>query len=200
MLEISAHARAHRRARYLIVELALLGALLPMLALPFQMQAQRAAGPITIPAGTTILVKTVSEVSSKMPTGTRFETRLENDLYVDGHLITPAGTVLYGIITRSEGGKQFGKQQLATTLNELSWNGHRVPIVSDTAGVEAKPGGGLIKIGGGRLVGAAIAGAPGAIAGGVVGGVASRKGKKRHITIPAGKTFEVHLRTPLHLP
>jgi hypothetical protein len=200
MLESPAHARAHRRARHGIVGLALLGALLAMPTLPFQMQAQRAAGPITIPAGTTILVKTVSEVSSKMPAGARFETRLENDLYVDGHLITPAGTALYGIITRSEGGKQFGKQQLATTLNELSWNGHLVPIVSDTAGVEAKPGGGLLKIGGGRLVGAAIAGGPGAMVGGAVGGVVSRKGQKRHITIPAGKTFEVHLRAPLHLP
>jgi len=155
--------------------------------------------PITIPAGTTFVVETVSEVSSRMASGARFETRLKAGLYVGGHLVIPAGTTVLGVITQSEGGKQFGKQKLATTLNGLQWKGQVVPLVSDTAGLVAKPGGGLLKIGGGRIVGGAILGAPGAIVGGMTGNVLS-KNQPQHITIPAGKELDVHLRMPVHLP
>jgi hypothetical protein len=179
--------------------IALLGAFLLMVLLPGAIYTQPGRDPITIPAGTTLVVQTASEVSSKMSVGTRFEARLKNGLYVGGHLVMPAGTEMYGMVTRSEGGKEFGKQQLATTLNGIAWKGQVVPLVSDTAGISAKPGGGFVKIGGGRMVGAAIAGLPGAIVGGLAGRTISKK-TPRHITLAAGKELDVHLRKPVHLP
>jgi hypothetical protein len=198
MRETITFPRPCHRSLTSVVLVAFLGALLLVLALPIRIHAGRAPQGITIPAGTTFVVETVSEVSSKMPAGARFETRLKNDLYVGGHLVSPAGTAVFGVVTRSAGGKQVGKQQLATTLNAMQWKGQLVPLVGDTAGVEAKPGGGLLKIGGGRMVGAAIAGAPGAIVGGLTAGAISRR-NPRHITLPAGKELDVHLRAPVHL-
>ena len=116
------------------------------LVVPTLIFARRGPESITIPAGTTFIVETVSEVSSRMPIGARIETRLKNDLYVHGHLVSPAGTAVYGVVTHSEGGKPFGKQQLATTLNALHWNGQLYTLVSDTAVVVAKPGGGRIRV------------------------------------------------------
>jgi hypothetical protein len=75
-----------------------------------------------------------------------------------------------------------------------------VPIVTDTAGLEAKPGGGLVKIGGGTIVGAVIGGGGGAVVGGVVGGAATALGKERHLSVPAGKIAEVHLRADALVP
>lgn len=199
MRETITFPRPHHRPLTSVVLFALLGALMLVLARPGAIHTQPGQGAITLPAGTTFIVATVSEISTKLPVGTRFEARLTKDLYVGGQQVTPAGTQVYGVVTRSEGGKQIGKQQLATTLNGISWKGHVVPLVSDTAGVEAKPGGGLLKIGGGRMVGAAIAGVPGAIVGGLAGRTVSKK-TPRHITLPAGRELDVHLRMPVYLP
>jgi hypothetical protein len=199
MRETITFPRPYHRPLTSVVLFALLGALMLVLARPGAIHTQPPQGPITVPAGTTFIVATVSEISSKMSVGARFDARLIKDLYVDGHLVTPAGTEVYGVVTRSEGGKEFGKQQLATTLNGISWKGQVVPLLSDTAGVSAKPGGGFVKIGGGRMVGAAVAGLPGAIVGGLAGKVVSKK-TPRHITLPAGKELDVHLRMPVHLP
>jgi hypothetical protein len=135
---------ARRRIRTSIVQRVLPSAILVALLMPDQSHARSAPKPITIPAGTTLVVETVGEVSTKMPAGTRFETRLKKDLIVNGHPVTSAGATLYGVITQSEGGKQFGKQRLATTVIGLQWKGQIVPLVADTAGIVAKPGGGLL--------------------------------------------------------
>jgi hypothetical protein len=134
MRETITFPRPYHRPLVSVLLFALLGACLLVLTLPGAIHTQPGHDPITIPAGTTLAVAMLSEVSSKMPAGTRFETRLKSDLYVSGHLVTPAGTAVYGVVTRSEGGKQIGKQQLAITLNEIQWTGQRVPLVSDTAG------------------------------------------------------------------
>jgi hypothetical protein len=200
MRETITFPRPYHRPLTSIVLFALLGALMLVLARPGSIHTQPPKGPVTVPAGTTILVQLVSEISSKMPRGARFETRLKEDLRVNGRVVAPAGTAVYGIVTRSEGGKRFGKQALAATLNQFSWKGHLVPIATDTAGLEAKPGGGLVKIGGGTIVGAVLGGGAGAAVGGVIGGAATALGKERHITVAAGRIAEVHLRVTLQLP
>ena len=195
MRETITFPREQSRPWTSVVRLALLGALMLVLMAPRPIHAQRYGHPITIPAGTTLLVQLVSEISTRMATGSRFETRLKEDLHVGDRVIATAGTPVYGVITRSEGGKRFGKQALAATLSQIRINGRMVPIVTDTAGLEAKPGGGLVKIGGGTIVGAVIGGGGGAVVGGVVGGAATALGKERHLSVPAGKIAEVHLRT-----
>jgi len=200
MRETITFPRPYHRPLASVVLLAVLGALTLLLARPGSIHTQPRESPITVPAGTTILVQLASEISTKMPRGARFETRLKEDLRVHGRVVAPAGTAVYGIVTRSEGGKRFGKQALAATLNQFSWKGHLIPIATDTAGLEAKPGGGLVKIGGGTIVGAVLGGGAGAAVGGVIGGAATALGKERHISVPAGRIAEVHLRVTLHLP
>ena len=154
----------------------------------------------TVPAGTTLMVRLLSELSTRQRAGTHFEAVLQEDLHVGNTLVAHAGTPLYGMITVSEGGKKVGKQKLAATLTDIKLNGRTIPIVTDTAGANEKYGGGLAMVGGGSLVGAVIGGGAGAVVGGVAGAVGSAASKERHITVPAGRIAKVHLRAPFTIP
>src|SRR4051812_40228042 len=110
MRETITFPRPYHRPLLSVLLVAFLGALMLVLALPAPTHTQPAHGPITVPAGTTIMVQLQSELSSKMPRGARFETRLKEDLRVGGRVVAPAGTAVYGVVSRSEGGKRFGKQ------------------------------------------------------------------------------------------
>ena len=178
---------------------ALLSALLTLSAFS-SIHAQHESRPITIPAGTTLEVETLAEISTRQPAGTKFEARLQKDLHVNDRLVAPAGTPVYGVILMSQGGQKVGKQVLATTLNQIKIAGHVLPIVTDTAVLVAKPGGGLVRAGGGTIRGAMLGGPAGAVIGGVAGTAVSKASKDRHITMPAGKVLEVHLRTAVHAP
>ena len=154
----------------------------------------------TAPAGTTFMVRLLSELSTRQRAGARFETVLQEDLRAGDVVIARAGTPVYGTITRSEGGKRVGKQKLAATLSDIRIGGQLVPIVTDTAGASEKYGGGLAKLGSGTLLGAAIGGGGGAVVGGAAGVAATVVSKERHITIPAGTIAQVRLRAPLTVP
>jgi hypothetical protein len=154
----------------------------------------------TVPAGTALMVRLLSELSTRQRAGEHFEAVLQEDVHVGNTVVMHAGTPLYGRITRSEGGKKVGKQRLAATLTDIKLNGRMIPIVTDTAGASEKYGGGLAMVGGGSLVGAVIGGGAGAVVGGVAGAVGSAASKDRHITVPAGRIAKVHLRAPLTVP
>src|SRR5262245_3011567 len=51
---------------------------------------------ITLPAGTTLLVRMMDSVSSQNAPGAPFTTKLEYNLVVDGAVVAPAGTLIYG--------------------------------------------------------------------------------------------------------
>jgi len=199
MRETITFPRPYHRPLKSILFAGFVGALLLVLVVPVRIHAGRIIQPVTIPAGTMLAVTTTSELSTRLAEGTRFETRLRSDLIVNGRIVTPAGTAVYGIITRSEGGSRARAQRLATTLNAIRWKGQLVPLMSDTAGVEVGPRGRLIGVGGGQMIGAAVAGMPGAVVGGMAAGALPRTGS-RHITLPVGKELDVHLRTPVLLP
>ena len=175
-------------------------ALFGLLVLAPALPSQQTAHGITVPAGTPIMVRLLSELSTRQRAGTHFQAVLQEDLHVGNTLVAHAGTPLYGVITRSEGGKKVGKQKLAATLTDIKLNGRTIPIVTDTAGASEKYGGGLAMVGGGSLVGAVIGGGAGAVIGGVTGGVGSAVTKGRHITVPAGQIAKVHLRAALTIP
>jgi len=174
-------------------------ALFGLLALAPVLSGQQTRG-VTIPAGTTLMVRTLSELSTHQRAGTHFEAVLQEDIHVGNTVVAHAGTPLYGKITRSEGGKKVGKQKLAATITDMKLNGRMISIVTDTAGASEKYGGGLATVGGGTLVGAVIGGGAGAVVGGVAGVVGSAATKDRHISVPAGKIAKVHLREPVTIP
>ena len=55
-----------------------------------------AAVPVTVPAGTTLLVRMMDGISSQNKPGSKFTTVLESDLSVDGAVVAKAGTKVYG--------------------------------------------------------------------------------------------------------
>jgi hypothetical protein len=177
-------------------------AVLVSLAAPRPAMSQHAsAGGEVVPVGTTLMVRLLSELSTKTQRpGSRFEAVLQEDLRSGDRVVARAGTPVYGTVTRSAGGKRVGKQELAATLSEIRIAGRLIPIVTDTAGAKEKYGGGLIKVGSGTLLGAAIGGGTGALIGGAAGVAGTAISKERHITVPAGTIGRVHLRAALHLP
>jgi hypothetical protein len=184
-----------RRVSAIAVAIASLAAARPALS-----QHSSAAGEV-VPAGTTLMVKLLTELSTKRQRpGSRFEAVLQEDLRVGDRVVARAGTPLYGTVTRSKGGKKVGKQELAATLSEIRIGGRLVPIVTDTAGAKEKYGGGLAMVGSGTLLGAVIGGGTGALIGGATGVAGTAISKEKHITVPAGTVGQVHLRAPLHLP
>lgn len=159
------------------------------------------SGGTVVPAGTVLMVRLLSELSTKTQrAGARFEAVLQEDLHAGDQVVARAGTTLYGTVTRSEGGKKVGKQELAATLSQIKIGGRLLPIVTDTAGRKEKYGGGLVNVGSGTLLGAAIGGGTGALIGGAAGVAGTAVSKERHITVPAGTIGQVHLRAPLHIP
>lgn len=92
---------------------ALLGALcLPMVAGPGSAdepakedqpakEQPREKKPITVPAGTSMMVKTGSEVSSKDKPGRKFSATLEANLLAGDEVVAKAGTQVYGQVVKS---------------------------------------------------------------------------------------------------
>ena len=161
--------------------------------------ATAASGPATLAAGTTLMLKSKDPVSTAThKKGTKFTTLLENDLVVDGRVVVPKGTVVYGTVVSSRGGKVVGGASLVVTFTQMMVNNQPIAIVTDEAGAETAPGGAAKKVGAGALVGAA-AGDTGA--GAAVGGaLALMTAKGNHLQVPAGTVVQVNLTQPVQIP
>ena len=61
--------------------------------------AGNASGPVTVPAGTKLMLKTKDAVSTAShQKGAKFTAELETDLAVDGQVVVPKGTLVYGTV------------------------------------------------------------------------------------------------------
>lgn len=163
-----------------------------------QAQTQTASGPVTVPAGTKVMVKLVKALSTAShKKGSSFSAVLETDLVAGGVVAAKKGTQVYGKILESRGGKRLGKQRLLATFTALSINNQLVPIVTDNIGAEGAPGGAAKKIGAAALIGSGAKGKKGAKTGALVGAGLALLGPGNHIQIPAGTLIEMHLKQPL---
>jgi hypothetical protein len=156
-------------------------------------------GPGTLAAGTTLMLKTQDPVSTAShKKGAKFTTVLENDLVADGSVVVPKGTVVYGTVVSSRGGKVVGGASLVVTFTQMMVNNQPIAIVTDEAGAESAPGGTAKKVGAGALVGAAAGDAG---AGAAVGGaLALMTAKGNHLQVPAGTVVQVNLTQPVAIP
>ena len=161
--------------------------------------APAATGPVTLPTGTKLTIKTKDAISTASnAAGSKFTSTLEADVAVDGKVVVPKGTVVYGTVTSSRGGRVVGGSSLVVTFTELSINNQMIAIVTDDAGAETAPGGTAKKVGAGALVGAAAGDAG---AGAAVGGaVALLSAKGNHLQVPAGTIVAVSLKQPVTIP
>jgi hypothetical protein len=121
---------------------------------------------ITVPAGTDLLVRMIDSVDSdKNNIGDRFRASLEQDFVVDGVVIAPKRTDVYGKLSEAkEAGHMLGKSQLKLELTDILIHNRLQPIVTGDYEVSGSSRGSdtAKKVGIGAVAGTVI----GAIAGG----------------------------------
>lgn len=155
---------------------------------------------VTLPAGSTLLVRMMDGISSRNSPGSRFTTTLDSDLVVNGVLVARAGTRVYGTLrSAKQAGRAFGQSTIAIGLTEIVLPGGTQQIATSNykdAGAKS-----IKKTAGGAAVGAAIGGiadgGSGAKKGAAIGATASLLKKGETVTIPPGALLEFQLTQPL---
>jgi hypothetical protein len=164
---------------------------------------------ITIPAGTTLVIRMIEPVDSERNrVGDHFTASLEADLVADGKVMTPRGATVYGKLSEVQGAGHFaGRSGLKLELTDILVDDRLQPIVTgayhvagisrgaDTAKKTAA--GGAADAAGGSVVGG---GAGAAIGGGVgagAGAVATVFAEGPKVHMPSGTVLEFRLRQPL---
>jgi hypothetical protein len=133
---------------------------------PAASNAAKGGPAVTVPAGTSLLVRMIDSVDSdKNHVGDRFRASLEQDLTVDGVVVAPRGADVYGRLAEAkEAGHFEGKSQLKLELTDMLINNRLQPIMSGDYDVSGSSRGANTakKVGIGAVAGTVI----GAIAGG----------------------------------
>jgi hypothetical protein len=167
---------------------------------------------VTIPAGTRVSVRMIDGVdSTKNRAGDRFQASLQEPLTVDGNVIVPKGSDVYGRLAESkESGKFTGRSQLQLELTGVVVNGQTVPVVTGEYEVTGKSrGAGTAKrtVGGaavGSIIGAIAGGGKGAAIGAGVGGAAGAGSeiitKGDQVKIPSETLLDFTLQQDLSIP
>ncbi len=151
----------------------------------------------TIPAGTRLTVRAVSEISSETANaGDRFDATLARPLVVNGKTLARTGAPVRGKVTAvKSSGRLHAPGELTLRLTGVQVNGRMVPVATHAYFAKGKSHtkSNATKIGGGAAAGALIGGLVGggkgagigALAGGGAGtGVAAATGKQE-VVIPA---------------
>ncbi len=163
---------------------------------------------ITVPAGTSLLIRLVDSVdSSKNPVGTIFTAVLETNLVVGNTVVAPAGTKIHGRLAQAkQAGRMTGKSELQLELTNIIIGGTAYPLLSSDYQVSGKSstkrtakrtlgGAGLGAIIGGIAGNAGMGAAIGATAGAVT---SMQKGQK--VVVPSETLLEFRLQQPASLP
>ena len=84
----------------------------------------------TIPSGTSITVKTTSQISERDPVGRTFTGQVDQDVVVNGATVLKAGTTVTGRITASRASSRPGRGSapLSVALTSIRANGRSVAI------------------------------------------------------------------------
>jgi hypothetical protein len=165
---------------------------------------------ITIPTGTVIPVRTVSELStSTLSDGATFDAVLEHDLAVGGVVVARAGTRATGVVvTADKGGRVKGTASLTVGLRALMGTKSNVIAVktdsysSEAASTKKKD---AVRTGVATGVGAVVGGIAGGGKGAAIGaGVGAAAGvgtnaatRGAAAVIPAEQLMEFHLAAPV---
>jgi len=172
-------------------------------------QYRTATGPVTVPQGTLVQVRTSEALESKhAKDGNPVQFTLIRDVAVGGVLAIPRGATLHGVVTEvKNAGALGGSSELALKLTSLDLGGQNYPIDSDQFKVKGpnKTGQTVGSAFGGAVLGAIIGGAVGrgagaaigAGSGAVAGTAASAASPGPRAWIPAEALVTYHLATPV---
>jgi hypothetical protein len=174
-----------------------------------QAQLQTPSGPVTIPPGTLLRLRTNEPIGSKRAKdGQPVEFTVIRTVAVGGMRAIPRGATVHGVVTEvKQAGALAGKPVLALTLTSLEMGGQSYPLSTDQFKVRG-PGKGDRSannmIGGtmmgtiiGCIAGRGIGCAIGAGAGLAAGTAASAGTPGPGVWIPAEALVEFHLNAPL---
>ncbi len=178
---------------------------------PQQPPYRFAKGPVTIPPGTVIQLRTSEPVDSKRAQdGEPVQFTVIQDVTYGGALAIPRGATVHGVIAEAKNvgsGTLTGSSELALQLTSLDLGGQTYPLQSDLFRIKAPGKGGRTagNIVGGALIGALIGGAAGggggaaigAAAGGTVGTAASAAESGPRAWIPAEALVTFHITAPV---
>ena len=178
---------------------------------PSQQRYEQASGPVTIPQGTLLYLRTSEPVDSKRAKdGEPVQFTVIQDVTSGGVLAIPRGATVHGVVTDAKNvgqGKLAGSSELALTLTSLDLGGRSYPLTSDEFKVKGPNkagetvgnavGAGLI----GTIIGCAVgrgAGcAIGAGAGVAAGTAASAASPGPRVWIPAEALVKFHVAAPV---
>lgn len=185
-----------------------------------QIQAQRQAqqqarayatpnGPVTVPQGTLLQLRTSEPVNSKRAkAGEPVQFIVIHDVAIGNVLAIPRGATVHGVVTEiKRAGALKGSPELALTLTSLDMGGQSYPLDTSQFKVKGPGKGGRSAnnmIGGtilGTIIGCAVRGplgcGVGAGAGLAAGTAASAATPGPGVWIPAEARVDFHLNTPL---
>lgn len=167
---------------------------------------------VRVPAGTRLVVRMIDSINSKTnQVGDTFSASLEDPLDVNGTVVAPRGTRVYGKLEEVKSvGKIKGESELRLALTGIEINGATRPIVTGSYDVHGKSRGRdtAKKVG----IGAAIGGVIGAIAGGGKGaaigaGVGAGAGTAaqvlthgQQVNVPSETVLDFTIEQPVVLP
>lgn len=157
-------------------------------------------GPITIPAGTVLMVSTSIQVSSQDAPGRRFNAKLAANLTAGGVIVAQTGTTVYGRVTKSaQAGRLIGRSQLELNLTEININGKMYPLMTTNFAEAGKSSFRKTarNVGLGALVGGAFGDSEDAKKGAAIGAGLSVIRKGQSIVVPAGALLEFRMTQPL---
>jgi len=155
---------------------------------------------VTVPVGTRLVVRNNTTVNSKQhKAGHKFTARLEADLVVDGIVVAPRGSTLYGLVaTAKQSGRLVGKSTIELTFTDIMLNNQMLPI--KTSGVKALTESTAKSTVGTTArtaaIGGLINGSSGAKDGAKVGLGVSLLTRGNSVNIPSGTMLELQLAAP----
>jgi len=192
-----------------ILPIVLLSAVIAGFARPEPALAQMQMKMVTVPAGTTILVRMLDSLdSSKNPPGYRFTATLETNLMANGVVVVPRGNTVYGRLAEAkQAGRATGSSELQLELTSIVVGGTAYPILTSDYQVKGSSSGkrSARRLVGGAGLGAAIGGIAGnagmgAAIGATAGAAGSVAQKGKAVQVPSETLLEFRLQQPASLP
>jgi len=168
-----------------------------------------ATGPVTIPEGTLLQMRTNEPVATRYAKeGTPLDFTVIHDVAIGGVLAIPRGATVHGIVTESKkAGDLGGAAELALKLVSLDLGGQNYPLDSDQFKVKGPNkaghtvgnaiGGGILGTIIGCAVGRGVGCAVGAGAGIAAGTAASAASPGPGVWIPTEALVDFHLKMPV---
>jgi hypothetical protein len=166
----------------------------------------------TVPAGTRLVVRMIDSVDSQTShVGDKFRASLESDLVVNGIVVAPKGTDVYGRLAEAQqAGRIAGKAELKLELTDMLIQNRMQPIMTgeyELAG-EARGGSTARRAAGGAAVGAVIGALAGGGKGAAIGaGVGAGAGtavniatRGEQVRVPSETLLEFRLEQPFTRP